>query len=31
MGSMGDPSQWTLFVDPEKGKVTASYAVQLLG
>ena len=29
MGSMGDPEQWTLFVDPEGGRVTASYGVDL--
>lgn len=29
MASMSDPSQWLLFVDPEKGRVTASYGVDL--
>ena len=27
--SMGDPSQWLLFVHPDKGKVTAQYEVYL--
>lgn len=30
MGSMGDPRQWLLYVNPEAGRVTASYAVDLL-
>lgn len=30
LASMGDPQQWCLFVDPEAGRVTASYAVDLL-
>lgn len=28
--SMADPQQWTLFVSPEKGRVTASYLVDLI-
>lgn len=29
LAAMSDPQQWLLFVDPEKGKVTASYVVDL--
>lgn len=30
LASMSDPQQWCLFVDPRRGRVTASYAVDLL-
>jgi hypothetical protein len=30
LAAQSDPSQWLLFVEPEAGKVTASYAVRLL-
>jgi hypothetical protein len=29
LAAASDPSQWLLYVQPEKGMVTASYAVQL--
>ena len=29
LAAMGDPSQWLLFVHPEKGRVTSSYGVRL--
>lgn len=28
--AMSDPQQWTLFVSPERGKITASYLVDLI-
>ena len=30
LASMGDPQQWLLYVSPDEGRVTASYAVDLL-
>lgn len=30
LAAQSDPSQWLLFVEPDAGKVTASYAVRLL-
>jgi hypothetical protein len=30
LAAQSDPSQWLLFVNPDAGKVTASYAVRLL-
>lgn len=30
IGAQSDPKQWTLFVSPKKGRVTASYDVDLL-
>jgi hypothetical protein len=31
LAAQSDPAQWLLFIDPDKGRVTASYAVDLYG